>query len=150
MTATTAPATGGSSGLRSLARQLRRWSGWLLIAGILLAWEAWTLLANVPPYLLPAPSRIVGAMAGASGTISRELAVTLFEALAGFAVGSIVAIVLAVAVLRSRTFEATALALRKSILREDLDRVLATLPAFAAEFWSTPGIDPATLGPRIV
>jgi uncharacterized protein (DUF2267 family) len=45
---------------------------------------------------------------------------------------------------------ATALALRKSILRADLDGVLATLPPFAAEFWSTPGIDPATLGPRIV
>ena len=30
---------------------------------------------------------------------------------------------------------ATALALRKSVLREDLDRVLATLPPFAAEFW---------------
>lgn len=45
---------------------------------------------------------------------------------------------------------ATALALRKSVLCEDLDRVLATLPPFAAEFWSTPGIDPATLGPRIV
>lgn len=46
--------------------------------------------------------------------------------------------------------EATALALRKSVLREDLDRVLATLPPFAAEFWSTPGIDPVTLGPSIV
>ncbi|NJN35808.1 MAG: DUF2267 domain-containing protein [Nitrospiraceae bacterium] len=46
--------------------------------------------------------------------------------------------------------EATALALRKSVLREDLDRVLSQLPAFASEFWSTPGIDPATLGPRIV
>ena len=46
--------------------------------------------------------------------------------------------------------EATALALRKAVLRDDLDRVLATLPPFAAEFWSTPGIDPATLGPRIV
>ena len=45
---------------------------------------------------------------------------------------------------------ATAFALRKSILRQDLDRVLATLPPFAAEFWSTPGIDPATLGPTIV
>jgi uncharacterized protein (DUF2267 family) len=45
---------------------------------------------------------------------------------------------------------ATALALRKSVLREDLDRVIATLPAFAAEYWSTPGIDPATLGPSIV
>ena len=45
---------------------------------------------------------------------------------------------------------ATALALRKSILRQDLDPVLATLPPFAAEFWSTPGIDPSTLGPGIV
>lgn len=45
---------------------------------------------------------------------------------------------------------ATALALRKSVLRTDLDRVLATLPAFATDFWSTPGIDPATLGPSIV
>jgi uncharacterized protein (DUF2267 family) len=46
--------------------------------------------------------------------------------------------------------EATALALRGSVLRGDLERVLATLPPFAAEFWSTPGIDPATLGPVIV
>ncbi|MDR7125306.1 DUF2267 domain-containing protein [Pseudotabrizicola sp. 4114] len=45
---------------------------------------------------------------------------------------------------------ATAIALRKCVPRADLDRVLATLPAFAADFWSTPGIDPATLGPRIV
>lgn len=45
---------------------------------------------------------------------------------------------------------ATAIALRKSVLREDLDRVLTTLPPFASEFWSTPGIDPATLGPGIV
>lgn len=45
---------------------------------------------------------------------------------------------------------ATALALRKSVLRDDLDRVLAMLPTFATEFWSTPGTDPATLGPRIV
>ena len=45
---------------------------------------------------------------------------------------------------------ATALALRKAVLRADLDRVLATLPPFAEDFWSTPGIDPATLGPRIV
>lgn len=46
--------------------------------------------------------------------------------------------------------EATALALRKSVLRQDLDRVLGRLPPFAAEFWSTPGIDPATLGPSLV
>jgi len=46
--------------------------------------------------------------------------------------------------------EATALALRKSVLPEDLGRVLAALPAFATEFWDVPGLDTATLGPRIV
>ncbi len=45
---------------------------------------------------------------------------------------------------------ATALALRKSVPRADLDRVLSSLPPFAAEFCSTPGIDLPTLGPRIV
>jgi len=45
---------------------------------------------------------------------------------------------------------ATALALRQSVQARDLDRVLATLPAFAAEFWDVPGVDTATLGPRIV
>lgn len=46
--------------------------------------------------------------------------------------------------------EAVALALRKSVLPEDLERVLTALPAFAAEFWRVQGVDPATLGPRIV
>jgi hypothetical protein len=51
---------------------------------------------------------------------------------------------------RRNCVEATAPALRKSILREDLERVPATLPPFATEFRSTPGIDPATLGPSVV
>ena len=45
---------------------------------------------------------------------------------------------------------ATAFALRRAVLRADLDRVIAPLPPFASEFWSVPGVDPATLGPRIV
>ncbi len=45
---------------------------------------------------------------------------------------------------------ATAVALRQAILPDDLDRVLAAQPPFAAEFWSTPGIDPAIFVPRIV
>jgi uncharacterized protein (DUF2267 family) len=45
---------------------------------------------------------------------------------------------------------ATAYALRRAVLRADLDRVIARLPSFAAEFWSVPDVDPGTLGPRIV
>ncbi|WP_323784586.1 DUF2267 domain-containing protein [Thalassovita sp.] len=46
--------------------------------------------------------------------------------------------------------EATAIALRKSIQRGDLERVLDRLPPFARDFWDTPSTDSATLGPRIV
>jgi hypothetical protein len=46
--------------------------------------------------------------------------------------------------------EGCALALRKSVHYADLETVLAKLPAFAADFWSIRGIDPTTLGPRIV
>lgn len=49
-----------------------------------------------------------------------------------------------------RCVAATALALRKAVQREDLERVLGRLPPFAAGFWEVPGVDPATLGPRIV
>jgi NitT/TauT family transport system permease protein len=95
--------------LRSLGQRLKRWSGAILVVAILVTWELWTIVASVPPYLLPAPSRILGAMAGASGVIAGQLAITLFEALAGFALGSLSAILLSIAVLRSRTFEVTAL-----------------------------------------
>jgi len=46
---------------------------------------------------------------------------------------------------------ATALALRRSVPARDMDRALARLPAFAADFWAPPaGTDPESLGPRIV
>ena len=109
MTSMTAPSAARATMPRSFARRVRRWSGGLLIVAILVVWELWTVVANVPPYLLPAPSRIAGAMAAASGTIAGQLAITLFEALAGFALGSLTAILLSIAVLRSRTFEVTAL-----------------------------------------
>jgi NitT/TauT family transport system permease protein len=94
---------------RSLGRRAKRWSGAILVVAIIVVWELWTIVASVPPYLLPAPSRILGALAGASGVIAGQLAITLFEALAGFALGSLTAILLSIAVLRSRTFEVTAL-----------------------------------------
>jgi uncharacterized protein (DUF2267 family) len=45
---------------------------------------------------------------------------------------------------------AVALALRRSVLRRDLEQVLAALPPFAADFWDVPGVDTTTLGPQIV
>lgn len=45
--------------------------------------------------------------------------------------------------------EAVAVALRRSVRAPDLERTLAALPPFAADFWSCPTTDPATLPPRI-
>ncbi|MBJ3761719.1 DUF2267 domain-containing protein [Maribius pontilimi] len=45
---------------------------------------------------------------------------------------------------------ATAMALRRTVRARDLDPVIVDLPAFATEFWSTPGTDPATLEPGII
>lgn len=45
--------------------------------------------------------------------------------------------------------EGVAVALRRAVRAADLDRALAALPPFAAEFWSCPTTDPATLSPRI-
>lgn len=45
--------------------------------------------------------------------------------------------------------EAVAVALRRSVRAADLDRTLAALPPFAAQFWDCPTTDPGTLTPRI-
>lgn len=44
--------------------------------------------------------------------------------------------------------EATAIALRSTVVRTAIERVLKHLPDFARTFWSTPSIDPSTLGPK--
>ena len=78
------------------------------VATLLLAasvWEAWVRLRDVPDYLVPAPSAVVARMAGDPAFFAREGLTTLQGALAGFAVGSTVAIALAVVMAHSRLLE---------------------------------------------
>jgi len=91
---------------RKLAGRL---SGLVAILAILVAWEVGTIVLETPRYLVPAPTVIVDAALQDGGRLLPELGRTLTEALAGFALGSASAILLAVAVQRSRTFELTAL-----------------------------------------
>ena len=80
----------------------------LVAAGI---WEAWVRLRDVPEYLVPAPSAAVARMAEDPVFFAREGLITLQGALAGFAVGSTVAIVLAAVMAHSRLLEKTILPL---------------------------------------
>jgi ABC-type nitrate/sulfonate/bicarbonate transport system permease component len=80
----------------------------LLAAGV---WEAWVRLRDVPEYLVPAPSAAVARMAEDPAFFAREGLITLQGALAGFAVGSTVAIALAALMAHSRFLEKTILPL---------------------------------------
>jgi NitT/TauT family transport system permease protein len=69
------------------------------------AWEAWVRLRGVPEYLVPAPSAIIQRLTEDPGFFARQGGITLYGALAGFAVGSAVAFLLAVAMAHSRFLE---------------------------------------------
>jgi len=75
------------------------------------AWEAWVRLRDVPEYLVPAPSAAVARMAEDPAFFAREGLFTLQGALAGFALGSTVAIVLAALMAHSRLLEKSILPL---------------------------------------
>jgi NitT/TauT family transport system permease protein len=92
--------------MRTIAGRL---GGFIAVSALLVAWEVGTVVLQTPRYLVPAPTVIVDAALQDGARLLPELGRTLVEALAGFAIGSLVAILLAVAVQRSRTFELAAL-----------------------------------------
>ena len=96
-----------------MARRLRRVApalGYIvppLVALSLLAlgWELWVRLADTPVYILPAPTRVAERLAGDLSFFAWHGWVTFYEAVAGCAIGSAVAIVLAITMAHSRTAE---------------------------------------------
>ncbi|MBM3945631.1 MAG: ABC transporter permease [SAR202 cluster bacterium] len=75
----------------------------LTIAAVV--WEVWVRAAGVPTYLMPAPSLILDRLFSGIGFFARHGGITLAEALAGFALGSAVAIIGASVMAYSRLLE---------------------------------------------
>ena len=78
------------------SRDVRAVAGYLLppvIALVTLAvvWEVWTRVGDVKPYILPGPLSILDRLFGDLGYFARHGAITLGEAMAGFALGAGVA-----------------------------------------------------------
>jgi NitT/TauT family transport system permease protein len=68
-------------------------------------WEIWVRAADVPRFLLPAPSVILAEMVAERALLWENLVMTMSAALMGFLLGTGIAILLAVAFLYSRTVE---------------------------------------------
>lgn len=88
-------------GLRNPALRLA------LLAVSIALWEAAVRLFHVPGFILPAPSQVGGALyrGAVSGIYLENFWITLLETLLGFALGSVVAFFLGIALAASRAVE---------------------------------------------
>jgi putative hydroxymethylpyrimidine transport system permease protein len=74
----------------------------LVTAGVLLGiWEALVRLLAVPPYLLPAPSRVAVTLVAEAGYLLDNAMITGLEILAGLALGAAIGVLAALAMARS-------------------------------------------------
>ena len=103
----------------------------LTLALIAVGWELWTQIRDVPTYLVPAPSKVLIGLLQNPGFFAKEGAVTLSEALAGFALGSGVALVGAALMAHSRFLERSLLPL--AILVK-VTPIVAVAPLFVIWF----------------
>ena len=64
----------------------------IIFAGLLAAWQAVVALSGSPPYILPGPTLVARALVDRSDLILEHAGITLFEIVAGFAIGAAVGI----------------------------------------------------------
>ena len=88
-------------------KQVMQWIGPPIIIFTLLfaVWEISVRLSGVADYLLPSPSRIIMEIISNSSDYALNTLVTVGEAIGGFVLGSIVAIIGAIAMYQSRFLE---------------------------------------------
>jgi sulfonate transport system permease protein len=105
----------------------RQWLSWLVPALLVLAWEALARLGKIPPYILPAPTKVAatGMSLVRDGTLIPDIGISLLRAVAGFAIGGSIGFALGVAVGFSRT---AGLLLDRTILMLRAIPFLAVLP----------------------
>ncbi len=99
------------------------------LAGV--AWELWTRMTDTPTYIVPAPSVVLDRLLGDLPFFIGEGMVTLAEALAGFALGTAIALAGAVLMTQSRYIERSVLPL--AILVK-VTPVVAVAPLFVIWF----------------
>ena len=135
----------GESRVKNRLRILGLGAGYVIPPAIALAlaaiaWEIFVAVREVPEYIVPAPSDVLRRLLGDPGFFAREGAVTLSEALAGFAAGSAVAVAGAALMAHSRFLERSLLPL--AILVK-VTPIVAVAPLFV--IWFGFGVMPKIL-----
>lgn len=77
----------------------------LAAVGIVVLWQLIIMIFGVPSYIAPTPGEVVGTLISQAPNLARNFLPTALESLAGFFFGSLVAIVLAITFVHSRTSE---------------------------------------------
>ena len=92
----------------TVGRPKRRWEQFvppvIILLVVLTTWEAAVWLRDIPPWLLPAPSRVFERFL-VTDTLWYHTGLTLFEALAGFSASAVIGIALSGAIVHSRFLE---------------------------------------------
>ena len=127
-----APEEGRGPAARSLLPALGYLLPSVLALVILMAvWELWVRAAGVPVYIVPAPTAVLTRLFGAAGFFAGHGAITLLEAVAGFLLGSGVAIVSATLMAHSRLLERTLFPLAVLV---KVTPIIAVAPLFVIWF----------------
>lgn len=77
----------------------------LTLIAVLLVWELSVRVFHISLYILPAPSMIVSAMISQASVLWKHSLVTLYEALAGLMIATILAVMIAIAMDRFQSFK---------------------------------------------
>lgn len=93
--------------VRRRAQLRRRILPFVGIAIFLGIWAALVYLFKVPPFVAPTPLLVAQTLIGKGGVLLSNLVPTAIEALSGFLLGNIVAIVIATAFVHKKTLEET-------------------------------------------
>ncbi|MCR4268128.1 ABC transporter permease [Nitratireductor sp. ZSWI3] len=96
-------AAGGS--LRELLPSSRIVAPIAVLAAILLVWQTGVRYFDVKPFIAPAPTDVLAVLVSDYPLLLRNFWPTLSEALLGFAVGNIIAVLIAVAFVHNRAVE---------------------------------------------
>lgn len=75
------------------------------LMALCVVWELWIRIANVPEYIVPGPMAILSHLFGDIGFFVHHGLITLWEAIAGFALGTTVAFTGAILMAHSRLLE---------------------------------------------